>query len=203
MKRGRNRPPASRAPGRKALIQAGLKLFAEHGFAGTSIRDLAARAGVSQGLVRNHFGSKDGLRDAVNAHALDSVRGMYEAVLEQRTPTSLDTLTSIPVAWVAGNRDVVMYMRTALAEAARGSQALFDELLKVMRHFVEVCDERRLLQPGVDHDMAALYLLYDFIAPALLAPYAKKAFGKPMYAQPMSARRNAMTSRLFTRGIFK
>ncbi|MFO0447973.1 MAG: TetR/AcrR family transcriptional regulator, partial [Pseudomonadota bacterium] len=67
--------------GRQALVQAALKLFAERGFAGASIRDLAAEAGVSIGLVRTHFGSKDGLLEAVDAHALAAVEELYDGVL--------------------------------------------------------------------------------------------------------------------------
>ncbi|WP_223252362.1 TetR/AcrR family transcriptional regulator [Paracoccus mutanolyticus] len=32
--------------------------FAEHGFSGASLRDMAADAGVNQALIRYYFGSK-------------------------------------------------------------------------------------------------------------------------------------------------
>ena len=54
-----------------------LRLFAERGPDAASVRQIAAAAGVSPGLVSHHFGSKDGLRDAVDAHVL----AMFEAML--------------------------------------------------------------------------------------------------------------------------
>lgn len=42
--------------GRAALIEAALRSLSDKGLGGVSVRDVAGRAGVSQGLVRHHFG---------------------------------------------------------------------------------------------------------------------------------------------------
>ncbi|WP_298383368.1 TetR/AcrR family transcriptional regulator [Ferrimicrobium sp.] len=52
------------------LRDAAMRLFAEHGVEATSIRDIAKAVGVSGGLVRHHFGSKEALRDACDTYAL-------------------------------------------------------------------------------------------------------------------------------------
>src|ERR687890_594090 len=46
---------------REQLIQVGRALFAERGFDGTSIEEIAARAKVSKPIVYEHFGGKEGL----------------------------------------------------------------------------------------------------------------------------------------------
>lgn len=46
---------------RADLIAATARCLAELGVAGTSVREVAARAGVSAGLIRHHFGSMDAL----------------------------------------------------------------------------------------------------------------------------------------------
>jgi len=57
-------PPARSA--REALLAAAVELFAEHGPASVSIRDIARYAGVNHGLVHRHFGSKvDLLAEAI------------------------------------------------------------------------------------------------------------------------------------------
>jgi AcrR family transcriptional regulator len=63
-------PPSQ---GRAALLDAGLALFAERGFDGASTRAIAVRAGVPQGLVRHHFGSKEGLFREVVDRALSAI----------------------------------------------------------------------------------------------------------------------------------
>lgn len=46
---------------RSRLIEAAMELFAEKGYEGTSVRDLATAAGVNVAAVSYHFGSKDAL----------------------------------------------------------------------------------------------------------------------------------------------
>jgi AcrR family transcriptional regulator len=46
---------------RSRIIEAAIEAFAEHGYRASSTRDIAARAGVTQGLVTYHFESKDAL----------------------------------------------------------------------------------------------------------------------------------------------
>src|SRR5882762_8534622 len=46
---------------RARLIDAAMELFAEKGYEGASVRDLAAAAGVNVAAVSYHFGSKDAL----------------------------------------------------------------------------------------------------------------------------------------------
>lgn len=54
------------APGtREALLEAGLLCFSERGYAGTSLRQVADRAGRTTSLIAHHFGNKEGLYLAV------------------------------------------------------------------------------------------------------------------------------------------
>lgn len=55
---------------RDLIIEAALAAFAEHGFHGATMRDIAARAGVSQSLVHHHFGAKDALWNMVGERIL-------------------------------------------------------------------------------------------------------------------------------------
>jgi AcrR family transcriptional regulator len=52
---------------RNQLIDTALALFAERGVEGTTIKDIAERAGVAQGLVYHYFDSKDALFYAIIA----------------------------------------------------------------------------------------------------------------------------------------
>lgn len=68
-----------------AVLRAASELFAEKGPAATSIREVAARAGVNHGLLHRHFGSKDQLLAATLQHLADSAAALREtgAPLEQ------------------------------------------------------------------------------------------------------------------------
>jgi AcrR family transcriptional regulator len=47
------------------ILKAALSLFAKEGFAATSTSKVAKEAGVSEGLIFKHFGSKEGLLAAI------------------------------------------------------------------------------------------------------------------------------------------
>jgi AcrR family transcriptional regulator len=57
--RGPGRPRSTATP--EAIRAAAAKLFAEHGFGGTSVRDIAGVAGSDPAVVIRHFGSKEKL----------------------------------------------------------------------------------------------------------------------------------------------
>ncbi len=50
---------------RCAALDAAQRLFAEKGFAGVSMREIASVSGISQSLIYYHFGNKEGLYSAV------------------------------------------------------------------------------------------------------------------------------------------
>ena len=56
---------------RQALLDAALDEFAEHGYAGARVADIAQRAGVNKPLINYYFGSKEGLYLAVQQAWLD------------------------------------------------------------------------------------------------------------------------------------
>jgi len=81
LKRGRGRP---RTGGRREdVLAAALALFAERGFHGTAIPDIAARAGVAAGSIYRHFASKEAL---VNELYQRSKRALGESLLGDLPP---------------------------------------------------------------------------------------------------------------------
>lgn len=52
------------------IRETAMRLFAGRGAAAVTVREIAAAAGVSAGLVMHHYGSKDGLKDAVDRRAV-------------------------------------------------------------------------------------------------------------------------------------
>jgi AcrR family transcriptional regulator len=55
----------SREERRKQILEIAWRLCAEKGFSGTTMDDIADGAGVSRALVIQHFGSKEGVYDAL------------------------------------------------------------------------------------------------------------------------------------------
>jgi AcrR family transcriptional regulator len=80
--------------GREAILEAARIEFAKSGFHGATMRDIAQRAGVSQGLLHHHFHGKEGLWSAVGEQASAEFLAYVSNVVAQE---SLDA-ESIPTA---------------------------------------------------------------------------------------------------------
>lgn len=73
---------------REALLATCLSLFAERGFARTSIDEIARAAGVTKGAMYWHFESKDHLFQAI----LDRIRLKWQEVVQQPASARRDPL---------------------------------------------------------------------------------------------------------------
>ncbi len=86
------RPPRSRmtaAERREQLIEIARGLFAERGFEGTSVEEIAARAEVSKPVVYEHFGGKEGLYAVVVDREVRQLLGMMREALTAGKPREL------------------------------------------------------------------------------------------------------------------
>ena len=116
------------SPGRADILTAALREFANHGFPGASTVRIAKAAGVTQPLVHHHFGSKQGLWNAVLAELFGDLeqtlaRAMREVEGADRR-TRVAQLLGALVRFVGRRPEL---SRLILAEAGAGGEP-FEEL---------------------------------------------------------------------------
>ncbi len=92
----RARTPASRRAQqsdstREALLSECLHLFAERGFASTSVDDIARAAGVTKGAIYWHFAGKDEIFHAI----LDRIRAQWQEVVHVPVSARGDPLAQL------------------------------------------------------------------------------------------------------------
>ncbi|MCM2317153.1 MAG: TetR family transcriptional regulator [Thermoanaerobaculia bacterium] len=71
---------------REALVLAATDLFAEHGFDGVSVDQIAARSGVNKALINYHFGGKAGLYAEILHLVFGSMSDGLRAIRESNAP---------------------------------------------------------------------------------------------------------------------
>ena len=69
---------------REQLLVVGRSLFAERGFDGTSVEEVAARADVSKPVVYEHFGGKEGLYAVIVDREVQALLGRLTEALSRR-----------------------------------------------------------------------------------------------------------------------
>jgi AcrR family transcriptional regulator len=67
---------------RDRIVEVAMRHFAEHGFRGARVEDIAAEVGVAKGTVFLHFGSKEGLFLAAYRRAVSELPGWLDAPRE-------------------------------------------------------------------------------------------------------------------------
>lgn len=129
-----------------AIISAAEELFAEAGFDGTSVRDIASKAGVNVAMISYYFGSKEKLLQAIFEYRIGATTVQLEHLLER---TDIDLLKKVDimvdnmVEKHFANRCFFKVMQAAhvgghlsselddiVFEAKKKNYALFSQLLK-------------------------------------------------------------------------
>src|SRR6187200_958095 len=91
---------------RTRILDAAEELFMQHGFEGTSMRTLTAKASVNLAAVNYHFGSKDALIEAVFRRRLDPMNAARIAELDR-----LEAAAPVPSA----DAIIRVFLRASLA----------------------------------------------------------------------------------------
>jgi AcrR family transcriptional regulator len=134
-----NGPAFEDLTARARIREAALAQFAEHGFERTTIRGIAAAAGVSPGLVRHHFGSKQALRDTIDAHVLREIRRVNDEIMEngQHGDLRASALSRQAI------RPFLGYLVRAMMDGSDIIATLFDQMVDMSEQWVALADEGR------------------------------------------------------------
>ncbi|TCC00365.1 TetR/AcrR family transcriptional regulator [Micromonospora zingiberis] len=192
--------PASDLTGRARLRAAALRLFAERGFGATSVRAVAAAAGLSPALVVHHFGSKEGLRAAVDEDVLDRIGAALRDI--DGTEDLMASLGAVSARMFGADPLLRGYLRRVLLEESPSSAALFARLLagaRVELDRLAAAEEGRI---DGDPQWAPFQMLCLILGPLLLEPVMQPNLDQPMFDPQVLARRSAANQRLLRHGLF-
>jgi len=112
MARPAARPRLSAAQRRAAIVRAAIRLFAEKGFEGTTTRELAAAAGVTEPVLYQHFATKRDLYTAIIESTCEVEQKSSDAELEAARHAGDDRkfftrLAELVLDWHRRHADVV------------------------------------------------------------------------------------------------
>jgi AcrR family transcriptional regulator len=163
---------------RARIRDAALRHFAEHGFARATIRGIAKAAGVSPGLVRHHFGSKDELRRACDEYVLDALRKVNEQVRD-------DSALANPVLVSSARRAVnpfQSYVARALVDGSETAATLFDQLVTMTEQWLVRHDAERESPPLADSRTRAALIIAMKMAVPVMHRHVSRAIGADIFS---------------------
>jgi len=185
------------------IREAALELFARDGVAGTSMRSIAARAGVSPSLVVHHFGTKARLRDAVDDAVLTAFRLALGSVDIAGSPEDVsDRLNQAIAGIIGGDRAVREYLGRSLVEATRSSQHLFEELTEIISVGLDTLEATGMVRSGMDRVWRAYAVLFIILGPVMLSRQLEAVLGTDAFDPDVVLARSTSNVDLLRHGLF-
>jgi AcrR family transcriptional regulator len=81
--------------GEAAILAAAIAVMAEHGYHGTSVRDIAQRAGLSPGALYHHFASKQEVLATIMERGIKALLGRTRDALDAAGDDPADRLRAL------------------------------------------------------------------------------------------------------------
>jgi len=159
---------------RERLLRAAADVFAERGYDGTRVADIAAAAGVSNGALYAHFASKaDLLTGALRRHGRNLLADMFAADPDQ----SVVELLLLVGRSLARRRDTRGYLIVEALVAARRDEDVagpmreyISERAGFLAELVRLAQAGGELDPALSPDALAHFCLLLAMGSALVPP---------------------------------
>jgi TetR/AcrR family transcriptional regulator, regulator of cefoperazone and chloramphenicol sensitivity len=184
------------------IRETAMRLFAERGAAAVTVREIAAAAGVSPGLVIHHYGSKDGLKDAVDLRAVaffEEMIGEFGRLGEDGGSASLvelfaDRLESEPA--------MVDYIRRLLLDGGEAADRLFTKLLDATEAGMSALVAAGVARPARDERIRTAFLLCNDLSLVLLRRQIARVVGIDPLTRAGLGPWSAAVLDVYTGGVF-
>jgi AcrR family transcriptional regulator len=181
-------PPSGERRGehtRERILDAAEALFADRGFEGTALRDVAARVGIRTPSLYNHFPSKEALYAAVLERVVEPVLALLAEVVQsppEERPGPRETVERV-MALLARRPDLP---RLVVHEALAGGQHLRPLLQKIVGPVLVRAQEAALATPALERwgrermpllVLAAYHMVVGHFA---IAPFYRELSGQDL-----------------------
>ncbi len=142
------------------LLAAATELFADKGYAGTSVRDICAKADASVPMINHYFGSKEGLYTAILAQLSADSFAVPVRIIEGDLKSREEFLTKLEL-FISETLNALIANAPVL-KIASNEGAHYADLSKVhaaLSGFFSIAQDKGFLRPAFRPDMTTGLIL--------------------------------------------
>jgi AcrR family transcriptional regulator len=184
------------------IRDAAMALFAERGVAGVTVREVAAAAGVSPGLVMHHFGSKAGLKEAVDRRVARFVDELLADLALLPEDSHSGSVVDVFAVRLREEVALVGYLQRLLVDGGLAADELFQRLFEVSLAGVRALTAGGVMRAAPDERLRAALLLVNDLAGVVLRDRVERVLGWDPLAADGLVRWTAELMDIYTLGVF-
>lgn len=181
---------------RSRIRDAALARFGADGVHATSVRAIAADAGVSPGLVLHHFGSKEGLRAACDEHVLDLVREKITSTATGAPPSVADFRAA-----AEDSGPLLAYLSRGFVEGSPAAETLYDGLVSLTRDYLAAGVSQGWARESEDPQGQAALLVTFELGVLVLGEHLSRALGVDVTTPEGTLRWSRVALEIYTNGL--
>jgi TetR/AcrR family transcriptional regulator len=145
---------------RTGVLNAALELFARHGFADTSLREISRESGVSHPLILHHFGSKEELYTAVKRRVVEGYAQRFPAAVRAvNRPINLRAEMKRILTYIGENE---LTLKLCARTRVDGDHQVWPgepDLLNLIGQRIEVAQQQRRIRDDLDAQQISVMIL--------------------------------------------
>lgn len=169
--------------GAERILDAAMLLFGERGFQGTTMKDIATEAGVSQALIVHHYGTKGDLRAACDEHVAQLIRQRKEEAIG--TEPQIDPF--IALRQMSNSRVLLRYLTRALTEGGPHAAQLIDDMIADAEQYMVQGEKTGMIKPSAAPRDRVVVLVLWSLGALVLHEHAQRLLGVDFLAEDDSS----------------
>nr|WP_286928352.1 TetR family transcriptional regulator [Flavobacterium sp. UBA4197] len=163
------------------ILSVAERLFSEHGFDGTSVRDIAKEANINVAMISYYFGSKEKLLEALIIGRIAGLRLQIENLYKEAlTPfEKIDKLIELYITRI--NKNKGMYQIIHFEISSKKREINCESFNEVKRYNLEALKD--IIREGQDLGQFKKDINVTLIPPTIMGTYFHFQMNKTFYAE--------------------
>jgi len=163
------------------ILQVAEQLFAEEGFDGTSVRDIAKKANVNVAMISYYFGSKEKMLESLVVNRISDMRLQLVSLYNENISPSakIDKMIELYISRINKNRCIYQILHYEFSTKKRDLN--FESFTEVKKYNLKALEQ--IIKEGQDKGEFQQNINVALIPPVIMGTYFHFHMNKPFYQE--------------------